>query len=323
MTRAVGAFQCFLPHVLLIINRAATRLALKKLHRHGLDFSPSSSSKGLSVTTGNREGCGLGRGCQPHGKPSVPPRTEPNLPNVLLEPSAPSPHPILSWRRLPVPLENQHPLLLLAEQAVSSPGRRTGECSPLRWALGVKGQSTAVGGDLCPWTHSPWCLPSGGHVPREPNQSSSAWVAPWGVLQALHPFAKSTALCKRGGAPSRPPQLLTARPCPEPPEKGEQGSSHPETHWMERSPLQHLAREKRKQKPRQDGNQSQVGAPGLPAEPCLLRPAPRGAAAPARPVPAVAAPREAARALPAACSSSPGEEQLPRVLRCLTAHSPP
>lgn len=76
----------------------------------------------------------------------MPPRTEPNLPNVLLEPSAPSPHPILSWRRLPVLLENQHPLLLLAEQAVSSPGRRrTGECSPLRWALGVKGQSTAVG----------------------------------------------------------------------------------------------------------------------------------------------------------------------------------
>lgn len=95
------------------------------------------------------------------------------------------------------------------------------------------------------------------------------------------------------------------------------------TVWMERSPLQCLAREKRKQKPRHDGNQSQVGAPGLPAEPCLLRPAPRGAAAPARPVPAVAAPREAARALPAACSSSPGEEQLPRVLRCLTAHSPP
>lgn len=70
-------------------------------------------------------------------------------------------------------------------------------------------------------------------MPREPNQSSSAWVAPWGVLQALHPFAKSTALCKRGGAPSRPPQLPAARPCPEPPEKDEQGSSHPETHGLD------------------------------------------------------------------------------------------
>lgn len=44
-----------------------------------------------------------------------------------------------------MPLENQHPLLLLAEQGVSSLGRRTDECSPLRWALEVKGQSTAVG----------------------------------------------------------------------------------------------------------------------------------------------------------------------------------
>lgn len=144
------------------------------------------------------------------------------------------------------------------------------------------------------------------------------WVAPWGVVQDLHPFAKSTALCKRGehladhhGSPLPGRALNPLR-------RASRARATPKhTAWVERSPLQRLAREKCKQKPGHDGNQSRVGALGLPAEPCLLRPAPRGAAAPARPVPAVAAPREAARALqqqPWRGAASPCAAVLPNLL---------
>lgn len=43
------------------------RPAFKRLHCHGLCYSPSFRSKGLSVTTGNKEGSSLSQGCRPQG----------------------------------------------------------------------------------------------------------------------------------------------------------------------------------------------------------------------------------------------------------------
>lgn len=43
------------------------RPAFKRLHCHGLCYSPSFRSKGLSVTTGNKEGSSLSQGCCPQG----------------------------------------------------------------------------------------------------------------------------------------------------------------------------------------------------------------------------------------------------------------